>query len=214
MRWFIDSYLDTCRNRPIRILDFGSQDVNGTYRSLFDDPQWTYVGADMTRGQGVDVVLSQPYHWRELKSSDFDLVISGQTFEHIEFPWVSILEIARVLRPHGLLCLVVPSTGHQHRFPVDCWRFYPDGLAALAGWGGLEVLEAITHWEDETWVDGSERWQDSVLVATKPQVAWPRSWVAKANQGMIRRVNAFQARRRMPSLEGRRMREGIWPDEV
>jgi len=214
MRWFVDSHLGSFRNRPTRILDIGSQDVNGTYRPLFDDPQWTYVGTDMTMGRGVDLVLSQPYRWgRQLKSSDFDVVISGQAFEHVEFPWASILEIARVLRPNGLLCMVVPSSGRQHRYPVDCWRFYPDGLAALAGWAGLEVLQAKTHWEDEGWADGSDEWHDSVLVATKPQVEGLRRWASQASQSLIRCVNAFQARRRMPSLEQRRLREGIRPEE-
>jgi len=30
--------------------------------------------------------------------------------------------------------LNVPSTGEFHRYPVDCWRFYPDSANALVEW--------------------------------------------------------------------------------
>ena len=28
-----------------------------------------------------------------------------------------------------------PSRGIYHRYPVDCWRFYPDSGLALSNWG-------------------------------------------------------------------------------
>ena len=39
------------------------------------------------------------------------MVVSGQTFEHIEYIWVTIVEIARVLRTGGLACLIAPGSG-------------------------------------------------------------------------------------------------------
>lgn len=42
--------------------------------------------------------------------------------------------MVRVLRPGGLIYLNSPSNGDFHRYPVDCWRFYPDSGVALQNW--------------------------------------------------------------------------------
>ncbi len=169
MQAFCDAHLADRAGAPLRILDIGSQDVNGSYRPMFARPGWTYVGADLAPGPNVDVVLPSPYAWSGLASASFDVVISGQAFEHIEFFWLTMLEVARVLRPGGLCCILVPAAGFQHRYPLDCWRFFPDGLRALARWARLEVLEARTQWLPFGYEDGSDLWRDSLLVARKPR---------------------------------------------
>jgi SAM-dependent methyltransferase len=173
MAEFARQYLEARRGEPLRILDLGSQDFNGSYRPLFDQAPWQYVGVDMTAGKNVDLVLRDPYRWREIKSGRVDVIVSGQTFEHTEFFWLTMREIARALKVGGLLCLIAPSAGNEHRFPVDCWRVYPDGLRALARYAGLETLEAWTQWEDRPEYDlESNKWHDSVLVARKPAQDW------------------------------------------
>lgn len=34
-------------------------------------------------------MLKNPYDWQEIETDSFDLVISGQAFEHIEFFWIT-----------------------------------------------------------------------------------------------------------------------------
>ncbi|MHB9099400.1 MAG: methyltransferase domain-containing protein, partial [Syntrophales bacterium] len=127
-----------------------------------------YCGIDMAAGKNVDIVLQDPYNWREVKSGSADVVISGQAFEHIECFWLSMLEIARVLKSDGLCCLIAPSGGPEHRYPVDCWRFFPDGFAALARFACLEVSEVYSQNGTTGYADGSDMWQDTVLVCRKP----------------------------------------------
>jgi len=127
--------------RHLDILDIGSMDVNGSYRSLFSRRSWRYVGADIQSGANVDIVLGDHYRWRQIRSDSYDVVVSGQAFEHIPFFWLTMQEIARVLKPGGLCCIVAPSEGPEHRYPQDCWRFLPDGMRALADFAGLDVLE-------------------------------------------------------------------------
>ncbi|MBU0491488.1 MAG: hypothetical protein KKA73_04770 [Chloroflexi bacterium] len=51
----IESYQEMARlvrtylkpEQPLRILDVGSSDVNGSYRPLFQHPGWRYEGADV-----------------------------------------------------------------------------------------------------------------------------------------------------------------------
>lgn len=173
MELFRQSYLAAKEIENLSIYDLGSQDVNGSYRPIFDLPQWQYRGIDMAAGKNVDVVLGTPYAWREIASGSADVVISGQAFEHIEYFWITILEIVRVLKPGGLCCVVAPSSGPEHRYPVDCWRFYPDGMRALGVYAQMEVLESMTQWHDEGLTDGSDCWHDSILVCRKPDLgAW------------------------------------------
>jgi len=169
MSAFKDRYLMEYQHAPLKILDLGSQDVNGSYRAIFDDPAWCYTGLDSAPGRNVDIVLEDPYHWRPVRSASVNVVVSGQAFEHIEYYWVTMLEIARVLKPGGVCCIIAPSGGFEHRYPVDCWRFYPDGLRALSKYAGLDVLEAYYDQEPKKYNDGSEHWKDSVLIAAKPR---------------------------------------------
>ena len=61
-------------------------------------------------------------------------------FEHIEFFWLTRQEMMRTLKPGGTIILIAPSRGQEHSYPVDCWRFYPEGFRAPGKLGKLETL--------------------------------------------------------------------------
>lgn len=173
MQSFVNKYLSHI-DRPIKIADIGSQAVEGqtyeyTYKKFFDQEPWQYFGCDMVAGNNVDIVFKNPYTWNEIKSGTFDVVVSGQALEHVEYIWVTILEIARIMREGGYCCIIVPSGGVLHRYPLDCWRFYEDGLSALAKWARLEVLEVYTQRSSDDFEGFDPVWQDSVLICRKPQ---------------------------------------------
>lgn len=167
MRTFRAQYLADRDTQNLVIVDLGSQDINGTYRPIFENPNWKYIGVDMAAGENVDVVLADPYHWKEVPAASADVVISGQAFEHVEWFWLTMLQIERVLKPGGLCCVIAPAGGPEHQYPVDCWRFYPDGFRALARYAGLEVLDVYAQWESKGYTDGSDEWRDCILVARK-----------------------------------------------
>ena len=100
MEWFAQKYLPGLSEKGT-VLDVGSYAVNGSYRELFSDGGFHYTGLDVAPGPNVDFVVKNPYIWPELHDASFDVAISGQCFEHIEFPWLTMGEIARVLRPGG-----------------------------------------------------------------------------------------------------------------
>lgn len=153
----------------IKLLDVGSYGVNGTYKEIFSDPEkYLYTGLDVNPGPNVDYVPSDPYCWPELQDGSFDVIVSGQAFEHIEYPWRIIEEMNRVLKINGLICIVAPSRGPEHKYPVDCWRYYPDGFRALAKWAHLQVLDAKTSWGKSGFTDGSDQWGDTCCILHKP----------------------------------------------
>jgi SAM-dependent methyltransferase len=164
MRKFVDQYLADRQEQELLIIDIGSSDVNGTYKPLFSKTKWQYYGCDIADGKNVDYVLKDHYSWKELASNQFDIVISGQAFEHIEYFWVTMLEMARILKEDGMCCIIAPSAGLEHKYPLDCWRFYPDGFRALARYVGLQILNVYTEWHDNFW-------KDSVLICKKPSMS-------------------------------------------
>lgn len=171
MQKFAEKYMDV--EKKYRILDIGSQEVdgdeNGSYRHIFQKENWEYVGADVVKGKNVDVVLQTPYQWKNIKSKSFDCVVCGQMLEHDEFFWLTMLEIKRIMKPNGICCIIAPSGGPEHRYPVDCYRYYPDGLRAVARYAGLEVLEAYAQWNADLYPEMDPDWRDCVLICKRPQ---------------------------------------------
>ena len=112
------------------VLDVGSMDINGTYRPLVESLGWQYTGLDLAPGKNVDIVSTAPYDF-PMASDQFDIVMSGSTMEHVEAPWIWLRELVRVLRPGGLLCILTHWSFPLHRYPIDTYRYMPDGLQYL-----------------------------------------------------------------------------------
>ncbi|HRQ57824.1 MAG TPA: methyltransferase domain-containing protein [Azoarcus taiwanensis] len=160
----------------LEILDVGAMDVNGSYRPLFDEAGWHYRGADLEPGRNVDIVLTDPYRFDGVASGSLDVVVSGQALEHMPRFWMFFLEVFRCLKPGGLCCIIAPAGGYEHRYPVDCWRFYPDGMIAAAEYARLRPIEVFTDWTPrDGYPDDSKVWQDTVLIAEKPEIGQVRA---------------------------------------
>jgi SAM-dependent methyltransferase len=148
------------------IVDIGAQDVNGSLRSVAPAGN-KYIGVDFVAGRGVDVILTDPYVL-PFENESVDICVCNSCFEHSEFFWLLFNDILRVLKPNGLFYLNVPSNGDFHRYPVDCWRFYPDSGAALEKWGRRSgyrplLLESFVGRKDE------DVWNDYVAVFIKDE---------------------------------------------
>lgn len=158
---FFDTYLPA---GPVTVVDLGSQDVNGSLKEVCPSTA-RYIGVDFVAGKGVDKILEDPYSL-PFDDASVDFVVSSSVFEHSEMFWILYLEILRILKPAGLFYLNCPSNGEFHRWPVDCWRFYPDSGRGLITWAkrnGINagLLESYTSNEDR------DQWRDFVSVFVK-----------------------------------------------
>ena len=164
MEDFKKSYLNS--NDELKILDIGSFDKTGSYnyKMILNGKKWTYQGMDLKEGNNVDIVVKDPYDWKEIEKNAYDVVVTGQALEHMEFFWLTMEEINRVLKPGGLCCIIVPSKGPIHKNPYDCYRFNEDGVRSLAKSVKFEILESGTTTDKI-----SDPWYDSFMIARKPK---------------------------------------------
>ena len=164
MKYFKDTYLNA--DKELKILDIGSFDKEGdfNYGIIFKSEKWTYHGLDLKEGNNVDIVLENPYEWNEIPDESYDVIVSGQAFEHIEFFWLTLEQIKRILKPEGFLFIIAPSTGPIHRNPFDCYRFNEDGMKSMGKYINFDVIEYGTNFDES-----ASPWQDSYLVAKKPE---------------------------------------------
>lgn len=147
----MEKFAELCANiykgqANVLILDVGG--VGKSYRDVFNKylgGKATYKTMNIKSGVQIhardcDIVVEKAYDWKEIAANTYDIVISGQTFEHIEYPWLTMLEIRRVLNDGGWTCIIAPSHWPEHKAPLDTFRYYQDGMNALARYAGLKIL--------------------------------------------------------------------------
>ncbi len=125
-------------------------------------PGWTLKRAN------AYLVPAHNFLWNEIEDETFDLCISGQTFEHNPFFWVTFSEIARILSPGGVMCIIAPGAGPVHRYPYDCWRFYPDSWRSLCLLSGMVLVEDYFETDETASLVPGGKWRDCALIARKP----------------------------------------------
>jgi len=159
---FFNAYVNADDKRTV--VDIGAQNVNGSIKDV-TPKNLNYIGVDFVEAKGVDVILTDPYSL-PFDNESIDIIVCSSCFEHSEMFWVLFLEMMRILKPDGLLYLNVPSNGLFHRYPVDCWRFYPDSGEALVNWGRRNNLKPLLleSYTSEK-IDGV--WNDFVAVFLK-----------------------------------------------
>lgn len=112
------------------------------YRKLFSTD--TYIGIDIENpghdhaDENIDVYYDgKTFPFPE---SRFDAVISSEVFEHVFNPEDFLLEVNRVLKPHGKLLLTTPFVWDEHEQPNDYARYSSFGIKYLLERKGFEIV--------------------------------------------------------------------------
>lgn len=155
---------------PFRnVLEFGSRDVNGGVRDLFEAP--FYVGVDFVEGPGVDVVtdaadfdpIGDLVGRGDLPPSfaGFDAVVCTEVLEHAERADEIVAAAARSLRLGGVFIATMatdPRAPHSaiDENPIRHWEFYRNvSVADLGAWlraAGLNLLDLSTETRGDLYV--------------------------------------------------------------
>lgn len=149
----------------LKILDIGGRGLgeDRSYYSLLKDICIEYHIADIMDGENVTHVMKDPYTV-PADTDCYDLVVSGQTFEHVKNPFKLMQEIKRVVKQNGYIIVIAPSSGPRHDL-IDCWRFMDDSFKAIAEEVDLKIIDDWIDFEADD--KRSAPWKDHVFIGTK-----------------------------------------------
>jgi SAM-dependent methyltransferase len=134
----IDEYVRLIRRYARgRLLDCGCGEVPyyEVYKEVVDDN----VCVDWQPNDYLDEVvdLNGPMPFGD---EAFDTLLASDLLEHLAKPELFMREAARVLRPGGMVLIMVPFLYWIHEPPHDYYRYTEFALRALCGDNGLEVV--------------------------------------------------------------------------
>ena len=122
-----------------RVLDAGAGE--GQYAQHFQ--RHRYTGVDLGVGDAawnyghLDAVAdltALPF-----RDATFHAVLNIVTLEHLREPLAALREVARVLKPGGVLLLIAPHEWEVHQSPHDYFRYTRHGLQYLLDEAGLRL---------------------------------------------------------------------------
>lgn len=95
------------------------------------DHTWDYSGLDLRANLSALPV----------RSASVDAVLNTQVLEHVTDPAAVLVELARVLKPGGVLYLTAPQGWHEHQQPHDYFRFTRFALERMLAAAGFDRWE-------------------------------------------------------------------------
>jgi hypothetical protein len=117
------------------ILEVENKDYGNTQqlRSLF--PSFKYIGVDLEKGKGVNLVLDLTKRFdfinKKLGKIKFKTIICLSVLEHCKNPFLLANNCTKLLTPKGHLFINAPFSWRIHAYPDDYWRFTPSGIKLL-----------------------------------------------------------------------------------
>ena len=121
-----------------RVLEIGPDLFPSTFQKLTNHPSDTWDYLDIRDRRYGNIISADGYHF-PIEVGVYDVVFSSSVAEHVKAIWDWMPELARVCRKGGLVITICPTSWPYHEAPVDCWRIYPEGMAALYRHAGLSV---------------------------------------------------------------------------
>jgi hypothetical protein len=146
MRYFRNKYTD----KTMTILEIGAKNVQRMIsrrkmnRALFWG--YNYTGMDIEPGKHIDIV------GYENITKQYDVVISGQTMEHVNHPWDWLKNLTNYYTQY--ICIIAPHRWGEHRFPLDTYRYFPDGMRDLFEYAGIKEIEILKGRYDTMGIGG------------------------------------------------------------
>jgi len=181
---FIKNY--TNNKKTYSILEIGSKNVNKNNKKTYSEILKTcgilynYTGLDIEDGDNVDIVTNEEYKY-PIDSNTYDIIICSSVLEHVPFFWETFLEIVRITKKNGLMFFNTPANGRIHKYPLDCWRFYPDAYKSLELYskGQTDLLENFIYEEEQLNILLSDKkdqykgnyWHDNIGIFKKNKLS-------------------------------------------
>lgn len=132
--------------RGKRVIEIGAYIVNSSLRAQVEalGPA-EYVGTDMRRGPGVDLVCKAEDLPARFGRDSFDIVLATCLLEHTRHWQAVVSAMKRLCKPQGLVLVIVPAVWPFHAYPNDYWRYTVADLRHIfADFEPLQIDEDAT----------------------------------------------------------------------
>lgn len=126
-----------------RVIEIGSYDQNGSLRSHVESLHPAeYIGVDIAKGYGVDIVCTGEEVRERFKDESFDMVVSTELMEHVR-DWKKVISnMKHICKPNGVILITTRSYGFPfHGWPYDFWRFEYSDMKEIFSDFEIQVLE-------------------------------------------------------------------------
>jgi SAM-dependent methyltransferase len=144
-RYYVEQLM-TQPEPPKRVMDLGCGQGDSVDLFRRYDPGVDWVGVDIADSQEAlqrkrEDARFVTYDGLNIPFADgtFDLVYSNHVLEHVREPARHLVEIGRVLRPHGSLIGTTSNLEPYHS--RSYWNFTPAGFVALIADARLQLIE-------------------------------------------------------------------------
>ena len=134
--------------RPLKILEFGSLDINGSVRGILQQHAEKYVGVDMQGGPGVDIICDATSF---MSHDKYDVVVCAEVFEHTPH-WRHIINNShKHLAEGGLFIATMAGEGRRPHSAIDEnpireWEYYDN----VGVWELQRALKIFSRFETNT----------------------------------------------------------------
>jgi SAM-dependent methyltransferase len=125
------------------IVEVGSLDINGSLRNYLESlaPR-KYIGVDLSKGRGVDIICAAECLVARFGSESFDILVSTELMEHVK-DWKTVISnFKNVIRKGGIILITTRSKGFEfHEYPFDYWRYEIDDMKNIFSDFKIEIIE-------------------------------------------------------------------------
>ena len=127
---YVDEYVSSHKDhRPLSFMDAGGRHGENRYYAR-DFEKYNILEIDKN-AKGPNLVYGDICKCPKIKDNTYDIVFSGDVFEHIKEPWLAAEECVRITKPGGLNIHVTLFSWRWHPCPVDTYRYTHEGLSYL-----------------------------------------------------------------------------------
>jgi SAM-dependent methyltransferase len=111
------------------------------YRVIYDGLFKTAVAADFNVRSSINVQLDA--HLLPFSNNSFDVILFSEVVEHVHHSNLVLIELARIMKPGGLLLLTWPFMYPLHELPYDFCRYTEQGMNQLIEESGLRIEKLV-----------------------------------------------------------------------
>jgi SAM-dependent methyltransferase len=154
---YAKTYFKDC----VKVLEIGPDAIPSSLSTMIGNPtiEWHTLNIEAgertsnAKNEDLHILAADEYNY-PIVDDTYDIIISANVLEHVRKFWVWFPELKRILKPGGHIITISPISWPYHEAPVDCWRIYPEGMAALYEEVGLiNVLTIFESLEKEKFKD-------------------------------------------------------------